>query len=82
MNSHQKFAIALNSCKKIANTISMFSDNDFNCKLAQLKDLNKIWTLNKEVGLQTFENLTSTTTTPPPSLPPSPDNVNRDNTED
>ena len=39
MNSHQTSSIALNLCKKLANTMWVFSDDDFYRKLAQRKEL-------------------------------------------
>ena len=52
MNAHQKFSLALNTSKKIANTLSMLSDGNFKRKLEQLKVLNDMWSAGKEIGFQ------------------------------
>ena len=57
MNSHQKYVTAMNVCKKIANTLSQSSQEDFDRKLGQLSSLNELWCNGREVGFQTFDDL-------------------------
>lgn len=57
LNSHKKCSKALDICKKIANTISQSSEDDFERKLGQLKSLNEAWCDGKEVGIQIFQKL-------------------------
>ena len=60
LNSHQKFSIANEVCKRIANTISFLSDSDFNRRVDQLKELNNLWSQNTEIGFQIFEEFSDT----------------------
>ena len=60
LNSHQKFSKALEVCKKIANVLPHCSQADFERKLGKLKFLNEAWCEGKEIGLQTFPDLSGT----------------------
>ena len=59
-NAHEKFSEVMTACKQLANTLSLCSENDFQRKLDQLKQLNNYWMENNEVGLQLIELPTST----------------------
>lgn len=60
--SQQKYSRAMDVCKKIANTISLCSQENFDRKLQQLISLNEAWTNGNEIGFQTFENMTDSGT--------------------
>ena len=47
--SQQKFSRAMDVCKKIANTISLCSQEEFNRKFEQLTSLNEAWMNGKEI---------------------------------
>ena len=59
MTTQRKYSRALLEVKKLANTISMFTDVEFHRKMEQVKQLNEHWSQKKEVGFQIFENLLS-----------------------
>ena len=62
-NAHEKYSEVMTACKKLANTLSLCSEDDFQRKLDQLKQLNNHWMENNEVGLQLIPNLSSTSIT-------------------
>ena len=52
--SQQKYSRAMDTCRKIANTIAMCSQADFDHRVEQLIALNDAWSRGNEVGIQVF----------------------------
>ena len=54
--------------KKIANILSHYSQDDFECKLGQLKFINEAWCKGDEIGLLTFPDLSETSNDVAPAV--------------
>ena len=59
LNSQQKYVTALNLCKKICNTLSQNSHENFSRHLEQLKSLQEHWSQGHEVGIQLFSDISN-----------------------